>query len=153
MTRLRVNLARFRALPRVHKGIVLKASILLPCFWVGLRLFGLRRMQAWQQRPPMPADTTLSVEEVVEFGNLVNIAGRHAPCPVTCLTRSLLLDGMLHRHGVASQLRIGVRLSQGVFDAHAWVEVAGVPVNDRPEVIGQFKAFSGTLSPSSFQSP
>lgn len=153
MTRLRANLARFRALPRVHKGIVVKASILLPCFWIGLRLFGLRRMQAWQQRTPMPADTALSLKEAVELGNLVNIAGRHTPCPVTCLTRSLLLDGMLHRRGVASQLRIGVRLSQGVFDAHAWVEVAGVPVNDRPDVIGQFAPFRGAISESSFSSP
>jgi len=153
MTRLQVNLASFRALSRQHKGIVVKASILLPCFWIGLRLFGLRGMQARQQRSSIPVGTVFSLDEAMELGNLVNIAGRHALCPVTCLTRSLLLDRMLHRRGVASQLRIGVRLSQGILDAHAWVEVAGIPVNDRSDVSEQYAVFDGTLSPASFLSP
>ena len=153
MTRLMVNLARFRALSRAHQWIVVQASILLPCLWIGLQLFGLGRLQGWLQHPPGPAATTLALDAVMAMGNLVNIAGRHALCPVTCLTRSLLLDALLRRHGVASQLRIGVRLSQGALDAHAWVEVAGVPVNDRPEVGEQFAAFSEALPPTAFRSP
>lgn len=153
MTRLLVNLAKFRALSAAQQRIVVQAAFLLPCIWIGLQLFGLGRLQRWRQHPPRPAATTLALDAIMAMGNLVNIAGRHALCPVTCLTRSLLLDALLRRRGVASQLRIGVRLAQGVLDAHAWVEVAGVPVNDRPDVDEQFAAFAEALPLAAFRSP
>ena len=149
MTRMMANLARFRALSCAQQWIVVKASILLPCFWIGLHLFGLRRLQVWLQHPPSPAGAPLSLDDVMAIGNLVNIAGRHALCPVTCLTRSLLLDWMLHRRGVASQLRIGVRITQRAFEAHAWVEVAGVPANDRPDIGEQFALLADVPPPGS----
>ena len=153
MTPMTGKLAKFRALSQAHQRIVLNAAFLLPFLWIGLHFIGLRRLQAWLQHTPARSDMQLSLDDVVAIGNLVNIAGRHAPCPVTCLTRSLLLDWTLRRRGVASQLRIGVRLSQGELDAHAWVEVAGVPVNDRPDVSEQFAPFAEMLPPAAFQSP
>lgn len=153
MTSMTGKLAKFRALSKTHRRIVLNAAFLLPLFWIGLHFIGLRRLQAWLQHTPAPSDMQLSLDDVMAIGNLVNIAGRHAPCPVTCLTRSLLLDWTLRRRGVASQLRVGVRLSQGALDAHAWVEVAGVPVNDRSDVSEQFAAFAEILPPAAFQSP
>jgi hypothetical protein len=52
----------------------------------------------------------------------------------TCLHRSLTLWWLLRRQGVASELRIGVRKEQGRFEAHAWVERAGVALNDRADI-------------------
>jgi len=153
MTSMTGILAKFRALSKTHQRIVLNAAFLLPFFWIGLHFIGLRRLQAWLQHTPAPSDMQVSLDDVMTIGNLVNIAGRHAPCPVTCLTRSLLLDWTLRRRGVASQLRIGVRLTEGVLDAHAWVEVAGVPVNDRSDVSEQFAQFADVPPPGSFLSP
>ena len=36
--------------------------------------------------------------------------------------------------GVASELRLGFRNPEGRFEAHAWVEWNGVPLNDAPDV-------------------
>ena len=68
------------------------------------------------------------------------------------LTRSLVLGWLLQRRGVATELRIGVRLVGGVLDAHAWVEYLGVPVNDRRDVAPQFGPFSGSAAPPAFSS-
>ena len=48
-----------------------------------------------------------------------------------CLQRSAVAAWMLRRRGVAAQLVIGFRPAP--VDSHAWVEVNGSVVNDRPQ--------------------
>ncbi len=49
---------------------------------------------------------------------------------VLCLQRSAAATCLLRRHGIAAQLVIGTQ--QIPFNAHAWVEVEGQVVTDRP---------------------
>jgi hypothetical protein len=49
---------------------------------------------------------------------------------VFCLQRSAATACLLKRHGVAAQMVIGAQ--QMPFKAHAWVEVSGRVVNDKP---------------------
>jgi len=51
---------------------------------------------------------------------------------VLCLQRSAATAYLLKRHGVPAQMVIGAQ--QIPFKAHAWVEVGGVVVNDKPYV-------------------
>jgi hypothetical protein len=48
-----------------------------------------------------------------------------------CLQRSVVATWLLRRHGVAAALVIGCRPLP--FESHAWVEVDGQVVNDRPQ--------------------
>lgn len=48
-----------------------------------------------------------------------------------CLQRSAVATWLLRRHGVDASLVIGYRPIP--FESHAWVEVAGAVVNDRPQ--------------------
>ena len=48
---------------------------------------------------------------------------------------------LLRRYGTTSDLCIGVRLEQGEFAAHAWVEKDGIPLNDRPEFVARYAIF------------
>lgn len=50
---------------------------------------------------------------------------------VPCLQRSAVTTWMLRRHGTPARLVIGYRPVP--FESHAWVEVDGVVVNDRPQ--------------------
>lgn len=147
------KLAKFRALSWPERKVLFAATLLLPMFWIGLRVFGLPRFQARLKRSSAVTQTARSDEDLCRIGALVNIAGNHVIFPSTCLTRSLLLDWLLYRRGVNSELRIGVRLVQGRLEAHAWVEFAGKPVNDTQDVAERFAAFDGPLSPESFSSP
>lgn len=51
---------------------------------------------------------------------------------VLCLQRSAATACLLKRHGIPAQMVIGAQ--QMPFKAHAWVEVAGRVVNDKPYV-------------------
>ena len=88
--------------------------------------------------------------DIVRIATLVNIAAVHGPFRATCLTRSLLLAWMLRRRGIASQLRMAYARPSEVLNAHAWVEYAGLPINDQKDVGQQFAAFDEILPPSAF---
>jgi hypothetical protein len=56
-----------------------------------------------------------------------------------CLQRSAVTTWMLRRHGIRAELVIGYRPVP--FESHAWVEVAGMVVNDRQ----QYQTFFAVL--------
>jgi hypothetical protein len=147
------KLSKFLALTPAERGLFVSAVLLLPLFSLGLQVFGLARLQAWLERKPLPARRPPSIRELSGIGAAVNRAARCVSGPVSCLTRSLFLCGLLRRRGVSGELRIGVRLVGGQLDAHAWVEYAGVPINDAPDVSRRFAAFGESFSPGVFAAP
>ncbi|HEX3701857.1 MAG TPA: lasso peptide biosynthesis B2 protein [Vicinamibacterales bacterium] len=50
---------------------------------------------------------------------------------VACLQRSAIATWLLRRHGLRAELVIGCRPLP--FESHAWVEIDGQVVNDRPQ--------------------
>lgn len=134
------RLARLAALPARERRVLASAAARLPIAWIALRVAGLARLQAWERRAfrrgsQAGAD---ALPEARTIAAIVEIAARHSPFPNTCLSRSITLAWMLRRRGIASELRIGVRRTGASLEAHAWVECAGVPVNDTPESIAGF---------------
>ena len=68
---------------------------------------------------------------------------RYLPFPTTCLTNSLVVDGMLRRRGYASEIRFGVRPPEGgALAAHAWVEHDGRVVFGETQDFGQYSVLS-----------
>ena len=140
----------YRALPEREQKVLLASLALLPLFWLGLRLAGLRRFQAWLDRSPVAQRTPLTRAEAAALGVAVNRAANHLLGPASCLTRSLLLRWLLRRYSTASDLRIGVCFEEGKLAAHAWVEIDGIPVNDCPEAVARFASFEQPVAPELF---
>ena len=65
-------------------------------------------------------------------------AARHHLYPMRCLPKALCLRWLLGRHGIESELRIGVARQDGGLAAHAWVERGGRPVGEPSGVQDQF---------------
>lgn len=133
---------RLWALSGAERRMLLAAAACMPLFWLGLRVWGLPRFQAWLHRARVRHGQAMTLEEMQALGKLVNIAALRTIGSTSCLTRSLVLQWLLHRRGVESQLRIGVSLTQRVLSAHAWVEFEGIPINDRADVSSAFPPFA-----------
>jgi len=73
----------------------------------------------------------------------VYIASRNVPFQTTCLDRALALFRLSRAEGLAAELRIGVRTSDGALEAHAWVEHDGVVLLD--EEASRFVAFDAPI--------
>ena len=153
MSNISFFIAKCRALTQPEQAALLTAWACLPLFWLGLRVLGLPRFQSWLRKTPTQVVTTVTLPVIQALGEIVNIAARHTPFPATCLTRSLLLGWLLRRRGIQSDLRIGVRLTNGALDAHAWVECGGIPVNDKSDVASDFASFGDLVPVKAFSAP
>ena len=121
--------SRWRELSTQEKKWLLWMLLLLPLIPAMLRLFGFTRTQAWllrhsEKKTFIEADSnTLQLAE--RLAQLANIAGRRGAITATCLRQALLLQWWLRRDGLDAKLKLGTRLQEGQFDAHAWVELDG----------------------------
>jgi hypothetical protein len=96
------------------------------------RSVGIARRLA-QRKRTAPTNTASLVPAVCRR---VAMAGVFYPGRARCLEQSLALYVLLRRRGVPANLKLGVQPYP--FNAHAWVELDGVALNERPETIQQF---------------
>jgi hypothetical protein len=153
------KLRRWRGLQGWERRVWVAAALRLPLFWLRVRLFGQRsfgvapvagepavRAVDSAGRPKIVSPTPAPpLDELTRLGSLVNSAAHHVLPAGNCLTRSLYLQWLLRRRGVPTDLRIGVQLADGQLLAHAWVEYAGHPLNDAPDVIDHYAPFERPL--------
>jgi hypothetical protein len=105
----------------------------LPLLRLSLRTRGYSDTREWVerwtasggQRQPSRAD----VQGANDLARLAQIAGRRGVVAASCLPQALAVYGALRRRGLAPELRIGVRKQDGRFEAHAWVELAGIALS------------------------
>jgi len=69
---------------------------------------------------------------------LVDVAIRYQIRPVRCLQRALVLQRLLAKQGLETELKIGVQKRNGILFAHAWLESAGLPCAENEEACGRF---------------
>ena len=136
------NWRKFRRLPAEEWAVFLAALALLPAVRVGLRAFGLRRVQAVLGRRLQSgrlAESEGVLRRAQRTAHLVAVAARYAGG--TCLARSIVLSCLLERQGVPAELRIGVRKGENGFEAHAWVEAAGLSINEGQDARESYAPF------------
>jgi Transglutaminase-like superfamily len=143
---------RFRTLPPLQRERVFRAMAFLPLTEAGLRMMGFRR---WKQliehfSPPVPRRRILEPAAQLELAESITRAAgsaeRHGPGTPNCLERSLTLWWLLRREGIDGELRIGARKNESRFEAHAWVELRGVVLNDSPNVHKHYARFDAPIA-------
>jgi hypothetical protein len=81
-----------------------------------------------------PVTRPSSVQDIASICYTVDLACIWYWKEVLCLQRSAAAACLLRKHGISAELVIGAQ--QMPFKAHAWVEVAGCVVNDKPYMHG-----------------
>lgn len=124
-----------------------QAFLTLLVVHIGLRTISFETLRRWALavRSTAAAPTR---EMVYRQAWLVDVAANHHPVTMLCLARSLALARLLARRGVATDLKLGVRRGEGQFQAHAWVEWRGQPVNDPGEPHTRYSSLEPVEGPS-----
>lgn len=118
--------AVFRELTWTQRRTLVLALVLLPLFGGLLRRTSLARLLSrMDARGTSGSGAVASALTVARPVNLVAARLR-----ATCLTRSLVLQWILARRGIGTELKVGVRNEGDGLHAHAWLECGGVLVND-----------------------
>jgi hypothetical protein len=114
----------------------LRLARLTACAWLGLAAFDLALLagfaRAYERIRAVPVnrrgrDACLPQQIIWAVDEACVWYVKRAPC----LQRSAVAACLLRRHGVHAELVIGYRALP--FESHAWVEVDGHIVNDRPQ--------------------
>jgi hypothetical protein len=138
------------ASPRVehssfNAASVLRCGLMLFVVKTALRILGFGATMRWIRRrtgrvvAAMPA----SPEALGAADRSVALAGALYPGRALCLEQSLVLYYLLRRRGVAVEYCQGAQPHP--FQAHAWVEYRGEPINDIPEHVKRFARFPSPL--------
>jgi hypothetical protein len=117
--------------------ILAQAWVLLLAVDLGLRALPFRRVQELLTLGRKDADDLQAggaLATVQRLGWLVGVAGRNHLYPMGCLRRSLVLQWLLGRRGIITDLQIGVRKEVDELNAHAWLEYEGQPLGE-PQAI------------------
>ncbi len=88
---------------------------------------------------PKQVGDSSKIREASQVGWAVTRAARYGVFRPQCLVRSLAIQRMLKRRGIAgSELRIGIRLENNRMLAHAWVELCGAVIGDSAQNVSTF---------------
>jgi hypothetical protein len=147
---MRRMLGRFQALSFRDRLTLLAALFLLPAVRLGLRAAGFRRLCAFlgrlgarsRRHPPVE----IASQRARSTAALLRSASVRGVYRANCLDQSVALWWLLRLQGIDADIRIGVRKDDGL-EAHAWVEVGSVVVNDREDVASVFAPLTGRLVP------
>ena len=108
---------------------------------IKLRLADYRSiMQGLRKKTPAPRSAQADSARVKWLRHAVDISARFSPLG-SCLDRSVTLWWLLAMEGVESQLRIGVKKTDGEFSAHAWLERNNEVVNDTVNIAEAYSVF------------
>ena len=143
MSELTSNWQKLKQLTGLQWLVILQSPFVLLFNWRRLNRVGYRHSLEHIQLlsgAETPINQQLLLAEQITYA--LSIAIKFGPWSPRCLLRSLALAWFLARHGINFDIRIGVPQS-GVmkqddvieeFIAHAWVEHAGIVLNDRPDI-------------------
>ena len=120
-----------RKLLQLSKGevwVLALAAVLLPTVRLALKFTTVSRLKDFGSRslhdprsPQIPLQTT---------ARMVSIAAHRGLYRFKCLDQSLVLRWLLRRQGIDARIVFGARKEDEQMEAHAWVEVDGVPISD-----------------------
>ena len=123
---------KWRALSGQEKILLMQFIFWLPWIAFSLKFFGYLRTRNFLLRRNANIEfhqaNTTELARAERSAKLLAIAGRHGLISATCLRQSVLLEYWLKRQGLNAEIKIGVRKEADLFDAHAWVELNGIPL-------------------------
>ncbi len=134
------RLSQWRRLGRDERRTLVLATAMVPAMHVTVRVVGFNRLERWIARTsPHRAFTGESSARALRLSVVsINRVKRYSMFRGNCLSQSLALCRILRRRGLQPSLRLGVRLADRKFDAHAWVELDGRVLNDSQDVHTRF---------------
>ena len=128
---------KFWQLSSAERGLLLNAGVVLAIYRVALWVLPWNRVAVSR---PSPGESRAEPSSVESLEWAVRTARR---------TQALALHHLLARAGYESSIHIGVAKTAGRgFEAHAWVEYAGVTLLSSPSEVAHYSRLLALRAPS-----
>lgn len=142
------KLRTFLRLPRERRSLVAEALLLPPFITASFRLIGVTRTQAWLRRwaGVRVSNEPDALRAIREARRAQRIVKRSLGVGGSCLVRSLCLWTLLLRRGLTTELRVGLRKTDGQIEGHAWIEYRGLPLNEDEKTLRTYSVYERPVS-------
>lgn len=132
-------LRKFGRLPADSKWLIAQSVLILATTSAALRLIGLQRLlEIIQRMSKPPKEVEHSQKEIDVYASLFSAVARRWPLPLKCLGRSVALCWLLRARGIDAAVHIGVRKDDAALDAHAWVQIGELVINETDGVADRY---------------
>jgi hypothetical protein len=114
------------------KELIAESYLLL--FWTGfvIKFRSLQALHRQVQKMEVGNPSSNQLHSTDNICHSMDLACVFYPKQVLCLQRSAATTILLRRHGLRAEMVIGAQMLP--FKSHAWVEVGGIVVNDKPYI-------------------
>ena len=133
------SLRKLFQLSKLEAWLLLQAAVLLPTVRLALNFITVSRLKELGagsmrgRRPPhLPPQAT---------ARMVRVAAQRGLCRAKCLEQSLVLRWLLRRQGIEAQIFFGARKTDEQMEAHAWVEIDGISLDEDNDAHRRFSPF------------
>ena len=99
---------------------------------------GSKTIRALASERTLAISDATAIEQAIAIARIVKIAAEKGTYQARCLQQTLVLWCLLRRNNLESEIRFGARKQAGELQAHAWVEVGGVALNEESDVCMHF---------------
>jgi Transglutaminase-like superfamily len=113
-----------------------EAFVLLGCTQLLLRVCHFQRLRRMLSKV-MKVDHRVSPRSVPAdtLAWALRAARRHLPFPATCFGEAVAGEALFRKHGYVPVMCVGAMRREGVFQAHAWLELDDAVVVGGPESV------------------
>lgn len=136
-------MAKWKRFRSAERRTLLIALAAIPAMHVLVRVVGFNRLHTRVMKTPTVPDAAREPSSALRTAVVsVHRVKRYGLFRGNCLSQSLTLAWLMKRSGMEPVLRLGVRVVEKKFDAHAWVEYDGRVLNDSQDVGARFAALT-----------
>lgn len=131
----RNTIRKFLSLSRAERSLLFRAAVDLALCRVRLKRWPFPDVLNRYTKQPVPVTTQALPAN--RIASLLRSAVRLVPGS-TCLPQALVGTRLLACHGYKPEFRIGALREAGRLDAHAWVELDGIPLIGDSDRLGDY---------------
>ncbi|SRR5258708_22699578 len=119
------------------RRVVLESWLLLLYFEFVMRFCGFRALNEIVREEKVGSAPAWALPRTADLSHAMDLACVFYFKQVMCLQRSAATTLLLRRHGLRAELVIGAQILP--FKSHAWTEIGGVVVNDKPYMMDIYR--------------
>lgn len=119
--------------------LLVQAAVLLPAVRVALHFVTVVQLKDFEARAGRGARSRQLPPQAT--ARMVRVAARRGLTRAKCLEQSLVLRWLLLRQGIDARIFFGARKKAEQMQAHAWVEVDGISLDEDHDIHRPFSPF------------
>lgn len=133
-------------MPSSNRQLFFKVWLLLHSYQLLMPALGVQKTKSFLLKLPFAHTHSGTPDQAIQDHLFaLYLSRKYSLFEAKCLARSLTLWQMLQYQHLPASVKIGVRMENNAFKAHAWVELEGKVLNDTSSAVSAYSQISSLV--------